>query len=633
MLAFPVSRTLVTILLLVVFCVAAESNTSNDSSDSSLLKMIPKCAQQCMESFIKSEYGPAECTSPSNAKCLCRTRNPSGFTLGEAALSCILSECPEKTLEDTNAYNICDSVSGAIPRTHSTITATVFSAHPATTADTTTSSSKLVHTSESPSSTSTSTTSTTSPGLTTYRPSTSSTEAGPATTNTDQFSSESSTPQAEKTGDEHVISPAAVIGVSVSSGVAGSFIIAVAVIFCCKRWRRRHPRESDDDFEIGGAMSEPPGFSHPSSRHPTPEVQPSNSSSHAAGANQEMSQPTMGAFPSAAQFPPRFGPGPAHPSPRGPRDHERIGFAISSDSDWEASPGTQSSQHTLAELLPDQQAGLYPKPLKWSHRPVSGETLFEEDDSNPAAAQVPQSSTQRAGTPTMVAGLPANPRALKEGFPAEKFLRGGGNQNPRANLNQPFPGIQNGHWREGQGQISSRSATYGSSISNSSGAFHDSSDSSHHPPSSSTLLSAPLSTAQGHIHNGSSPRNSPQPQPPIPTPSSGTLGPATEVVSRPRIVRGNDIKRVEIRGSKRPPSEVVVPYCPEDFWLERGRAYAPPRSISAEPPYPSDTCPGVVLYPSSPKKRPEKPVPHRLSPMGRNLTPARRGDDLILRVE
>ena len=167
----------------------------------------------------------------------------------------------------------------------------------------------------------------------------------------------------------------------------------------------------------------------------------------------------------------------------------------------------------------------------------------------------------------------------------------------------------------------------GSSTSNSSGALHDYSTSSHN--TSSTLTTLPSTTAPGRLLSGLSPRRA---EPHVRSLSTNTLWPTSEVISQPRLVRKDDIKRVQVRSNPRPPSEVVVPYCPEDFWLERGRAQAPVPRASSELPYPSETCPGVVLYPSSPKKRPQD-APDRVSPTSRNLTPSRRGDDLILNVD
>ena len=56
------------------------------------------------------------------------------------------------------------------------------------------------------------------------------------------------------------------------------------------------------------------------------------------------------------------------------------------------------------------------------------------------------------------------------------------------------------------------------------------------------------------------------------------------------------------------------------------------RNPSGELPYPSDLFPGDVNYPDSPKKK-AVTVSNRVSPTSRNLTPSRRGEDLILRVD
>ncbi|RDW86806.1 uncharacterized protein DSM5745_03448 [Aspergillus mulundensis] len=125
-------------------------------------------------------------------------------------------------------------------------------------------------------------------------------------------------------------------------------------------------------------------------------------------------------------------------------------------------------------------------------------------------------------------------------------------------------------------------------------------------------------------------------------PTSGTSGtgpggpphppqPPQEIVSRPRIVRQDDIKRVQIhRGKPLPPpkdSEVTVPYGPDDFWYEPG---AEPSSSSAyRLPVPKNAVEyrhlSKGMLGGMPKKKP--------SPLERNLTPSRRGADLILQVE
>lgn len=96
------------------------------------------------------------------------------------------------------------------------------------------------------------------------------------------------------------------------------------------------------------------------------------------------------------------------------RGEERIGFAISSDTDWETSPHARSSQHSLVRLLPDEKANLYPKPLNWGQRPRSKKTILEVDDnqqidnrSNAAMMSLGPGDPRRAE-------IPVNSYAFKE---------------------------------------------------------------------------------------------------------------------------------------------------------------------------------------------------------------------------
>ncbi|CAI7665598.1 unnamed protein product [Penicillium bialowiezense] len=610
-------RRILTTILFLLICAAAD--TSSDASDSSLLNMVPDCAKDCVDSFIKSEYTPEECTAPSNVKCLCRNKTQDGYTLGEAALSCVLSLCSKEVIADSKAYHICDSVSGAIPKTHKTITATVFSdmsttmaGDASTTADSTTTSSAMASqsTSEAPLTASTASPASTSTLISTTSTSASTTSSetseNTSITSTTSYDTTSSSFRAEPTSSagqdplassgasedttkkgDGSISPGAVIGISVASGVAGLFLVVVAVVFCCKRWRKKHRNRDQSDphhFEIGGAMSEPVDFTKPMPRLPTPSSGPSSlhdrTNEHESSQQYRVAQ-LMGSaakVQSASPYSPHLATiSHGHQSKRS--REERIGFAISSDSDWEASPRTQSSQHSVARLLPDPTAGLYPKPLKWTHRPVSGETLFEEDESQQTVAMM-RENTPRLGAQPRLAGLPPNPRAFIE--TPEGFKRRSG---PRT-LASPFnPNI-----------------AYRASSSESSAAPDNAPDG---PYNTSSHLGSAHAQAQ---------------------PKQSSLHPNTEIVSCPRIVRAEDIKRVEIRSSPRQP-EVVAPYCPEDLWLERGRNDN--RESQGELPYPSDVHPGAVDYPNSPKKK----ATNRVSPTSRNLTPSRRGDDLILRVD
>ncbi|KAJ5808426.1 hypothetical protein N7474_009695 [Penicillium riverlandense] len=578
-------------------CIDTRAETSlSGTFDPSLFDMIPECARNCVDNFIESQYTSTECKMSTDVECLCRTPSTDGFTLGEAALSCALSLCSKKTIESTNAYHICDSVHGAVPAMHATITATVFPAVQTTTATDATA------TEEPTKTTSTSTSEQTSD----ISPFTTSTTSNGFPVTTPQNTATASNPSSAKEEDHHTISPGAVIGVSVVSGVAGSFIIGIAVFFCCKRYRRGNPNDSDQDFfEIGGAMTEPPGFSHPSSRHASPDPTPDSPWDEKYGAPQSASpvqsasQPTFTSV-SEVSYAGRS------------RNQDHIGVAVSSDSEWAVSPMTQSSQRTLSEVLPYQTPGLYPKPLKWSHRPVSGVTLFEEEEEGQQVTPPEEirSSPSRSQAPI---GLPANPRAVKEGFPAGRFLRDA--VHSQSHLTTPTTTAMRG---------SSTTTTDASS------ALDDfRSSPSPHLSSPTTLATTPSSTAQGRILSGMFPSRKPPPLPPK-QPPARTLDPALEIISRPRIVRQNDIKRVQLRpGQPRPPSEVVVPYDPEELWLERGRSYM---SQNAVLPYPSAARRASATYPDSPT-RVDRRNPHRLSPESRNVVVSQQGNDFVLRVE
>lgn len=635
MLFHPVHRILAAALLLVAFC-AASSDTS-DKTNAELWDMVPDCAQKCTENFIQTEYTTTTCSNKSNIKCLCRSKTPSNLTIGEAALTCVYALCSEKIKKNTDVYHICDSVPGALAETHATLTATTFAPASSTTttmAEVTTSSTTTTHTAESTtdsetskSTVSTSTTSDPAAEITSYHPST--TASGilsHTSSDTSTATPTKSSTSATGKSDGHGVSPGLVIGVSVVSGVAGCFIIGVAVFFCAKRWRKKN----QTDFEIGGDMSEPTGFSEPSySRGPSPNLNPEPSELNAMRSPMEMSQVSLPPRSLQSTPYPQNSTAPGIRLVETPRDeqNQRIGCAITSESDWEGSPRTVDSQHTLAELLPNQSVGLVPKPLKLWYRPASSATVFEEDEHHVTVEKnlPPLPSTrryQKSKQLPMVLGLPSNPRAPKEGFPASKFRRA---------PNQQSSPIQTQSTREkpagprALGPPFSATQKRRSIISNSSGGQNDSSGLSDYT-FNTYLTTPPFSTAQGRILSGT-PQRRPHPPTQIP-PSPNTSATAPDIVSRPRVVRGGDIKRIP--PGERPPSEVVVPYCPEDFWLERGRG--PSRSVSGELPYPSEMFPGVILYPDSPKKRPED-APQRISPTSRNLTPSRRGDDLILSVD
>ncbi|KAJ5863605.1 uncharacterized protein N7529_005521 [Penicillium soppii] len=550
MLVLPIHRILITIVVFLALYAKAE-----DISDTStLFNLVPDCAKDCVIDFIKSEYTPTECISPSNVTCFCRTKTANGFTLGEAALSCVLSMCEKDVAADLKAYHICDSVSGSIPKTHKTITATVFSDTSTTIAGDATTTVNTVATSSTETSKSTSKALLTTSSITPAPTSTSTSTASSRTSEVTSYDASSSSSQVTSTSSTQGVlpsgasygdtsnngnsstSPGTVIGVSVASGIAGSFVIGVAVVFFCKRRRNQHRGRPQSDpyiFEIGGAMSEPPDFAKTMPH--TPSLEPNLGIFHDPTTDGTRSPP--GAF--RIMYSPQFATASHAPSDqtRESRDQGRIGFAVTSDSDW-SSPYTQSSQNSGTRLLRNSPEQMFPKPLKWSHRPPSGETLFEEDETQQIPAMTCTNS--RAG----VAGLPANPRAFK-GTPKNPNQASG----PRS-LASPF------------------------------------NPASYDAPEPTIRVSSSI------------PKNT------------------ERVTSRPHDNSQYDIEHVQMWNGPRPHKELVAPYYPEGPWGDREQ-HSKPYQVSNQPPCPSDTYPSSVVYPAGPPKRVEyrvSPTSRNLTP-------------------
>ncbi|PYH95118.1 hypothetical protein BO71DRAFT_213368 [Aspergillus ellipticus CBS 707.79] len=759
MLLFPAGRSL-TVALSILSCLACGSQTTQSTaSATSLSSSIPSCAADCVKNFINTNYPKDACPEKWDFDCLCRTNTTSGYTLGEAAFRCSLSLCSMETVFRSNIYCICDSIPGALSRTHATITATVVptSSHTreATTTTEPSASSSSSSSSSSPSSsfsTLSSTSSSTSPSSSSS--STSSSRSGIDSSSSSSFDSSSSHPSSSSfssssssssistytlttsssstastghtsattepfrsplpatspqqlptsTGNagnatsggqsasdsdkSSKLAPGAVIGVSIASGVSGFFIMGVIIFYCCRRFRRRHQQEkSRDFFEIGGVMSEPPDFAFPPRRPTGPRPMPS-----ASERDSETSR-LITPFEPRSQTPALVVTGPTgrhNGSSTGVNSADRIGFAISSNSDVEASL-TQSSPRTVSDLLPDKPSfGLYPEPLRWSRhnkpRPSSNATLFEEDASRPRDyldapyynPNFPPSSSRSQGSRPYnrypMAGLPANPRAMMHGF--------GEGQDGKLAMRGPNYRTMPTYANSGEGlDPPSPTDVYGGLLYHSSmlGTSDFTVETRHdrvagharvaelpscdyasrplHGPvaSSSSLYNLDDNFEDIDIDDNTRPRDSRhsgsfRPLTPVrevrtPTheaprwnweltasdhadtalsrkPISGAVNPSQEIVSRPRIVRRDDIKRVQIR--RKPMAEGLgAPYSPDDYWPSQDSGY---NSESGARRQSTDSMRSVEsVRGHMPKRKP--------SPSERNLTPSRRGSDLILRVD
>ncbi|KAI1814192.1 hypothetical protein GGS20DRAFT_431784 [Poronia punctata] len=231
--------------------------------------LVPGCARSCLLSFIRSNYPKTDCGDKYTLQCLCSAESLSGFTVGEAALQCLLGDvqlgqCSEDYLAGPaplKVHNMCNGVPNALPNTHSTLTATLVipssggvpallppTASLTATATSTSTSSWTTKTKSSASSTSVSSSSSSAtfgsfPTLTTAM--TSSIPVGTATSTATSSPTSTSTPEA--TPSKATLAPGQIAGISV--GVIGAIGIAVAAIFMAKCMRRR--KYPDYDSEKG----------------------------------------------------------------------------------------------------------------------------------------------------------------------------------------------------------------------------------------------------------------------------------------------------------------------------------------------------------------------------------------------
>ncbi|KAL4931210.1 uncharacterized protein BDV17DRAFT_23327 [Aspergillus undulatus] len=704
----------------------ANFTQSTHATTVSLLDLLPKCASKCLESFISTEYPRNACSGGCDLTYLCRKDTKSGYTLGEAALRCSLSLCSTEVAMSFDTYSICDSVPGALPQTHPTIVATItVPANPTTTTIPTTiitaepdptdtrpitdsTSTKTDHTStrtttfQGPTSTTDSTqgSSTETQELT----STTSTDSAPEPTSSDTSSAES---------EGSALDSGAVIGVSVASGIAGFFIIGVIIFFCCRKMRRK--AQDREFFEIGGHMSEPPDFNFPPRRpmgpRPTPGTQPTDSESV------RLVTPADTGYQHPGYHRAHYPPAVIVTEPE-EEDHDRRHVSASNtdraghqSSAYDYETASIASSRTVSDLLPDKPTyELYPRPLRWSlHkklRPSSRAALIDEEtgSKNHPSPSIPQfvfiPASEKGQTQPPMAGLPANPRAMKYGFASpgqtQAMKASARGKRPVYSIaidNQPsrkaatpettrYPSSQvdydndlDNYWKKNsdagfvgaqviQPQGIARSSVQGPRPNpnpfNNNPAYPgydfefgfgdntspESQRESHHSGSFRPLTPVrEIRTPMGEVRNpmgvsSSSGLSNPSTPTPAPRyPPRQHLGPGLptqpqEVVSRPRIVRQDDVKRVQIRrpGTGKPlpsPKEVTVPYCPDDYWHEQNNEASNSGYNVPTVPTPAARNPefnsGLKGVLGMPKKKP--------SPAERNLTPSRRGADLILQVE
>ncbi|KAI0514511.1 hypothetical protein F5B22DRAFT_637066 [Xylaria bambusicola] len=243
-----------------------------------IASLVPTCAQPCLESFIRSNYPTVDCGTNFTLPCLCPAQSLTGFTVGEAALQCLLGyvqigRCDEKDAEGpapARVLNICSGQENALPNTHPTLTATLIVPPsgvpillPPTSTPTTLPTSSTTSSTVRSTQTTFKTTTRTTASLTTSTPSSissssifSSSISSSVTTTmvmsslltSTSFSSPTLAPTSSPTAEPSSgarLAPGQIVGISV--GVAGAIAIAAGSIFLARCLRRRKYPDSESE--------------------------------------------------------------------------------------------------------------------------------------------------------------------------------------------------------------------------------------------------------------------------------------------------------------------------------------------------------------------------------------------------
>ncbi|PGH00375.1 hypothetical protein AJ79_08227 [Helicocarpus griseus UAMH5409] len=325
--------------------------------------MVPRCAQGCLFAFIQDNFPPITCPDPRNLSCLCTKESATGFTLGEAGLRCVYSSCIKPKDSDFKIYGVCSGFKGAIPNTHSVITATATAMATPGAGPTTSLGNSLTISAPSTSAQSSSTISTTSSPSQTSRPTTilprTSTSAQPTTLPSETAAA----------ANKSVLNSGQVLAFAIVSTIATTLILGLILFYLVKR-RRKKKLESKNgsEFEIGGEMSEPPPSDSPTGyRGDAPLKTPVGRYNEPVG--RQLSPRTFDAQQ-------QFAAGMLHPA-----------YKVNNGDNASLSTSNTAkslSFRTISQLLPDKPNYEFPPPRHpiaghLGHRPISAATEFEED--------------------------------------------------------------------------------------------------------------------------------------------------------------------------------------------------------------------------------------------------------------
>ena len=404
----------------------------------SLVPTMPTCALSCVETFITREYPIVVCHPQQGLACLCTKDSISGLTLGEGAITCIVSTCMDRDPEeDLKAYKICQNIKGAKPMTHQTLTATQYFPTPTSSvisaSRTLNDESTISSISSRPKPTSTISGSTskmrrTSVSSFSTAPSTASTSRAPNTrsatgrslTSSTTVASSSVTPVAGPAGKPILTKPQ-IVGVSVASGVCAVMALCGLLLILFIRRKRSKRRLSGSSFGGDGITGSRPVSAdfyaaknsisdprYPARGSPKPKGQQSpatlerNNGSHATLCERSLRPEEIGVA---------VGP-----------EMEEISVLDDTRSVLDEVPQSAASYRTTSRLLPEKPSySLYPSPLrvKYPKSPESQvgghtrEAAFRSRGLTPLTMPTPrsQNSSDTSQTRLQPGFLPPHPSA------------------------------------------------------------------------------------------------------------------------------------------------------------------------------------------------------------------------------
>ncbi|KAN0112899.1 hypothetical protein V8E51_005850 [Hyaloscypha variabilis] len=258
--------------LILLICAILTYTNASFTLTPEVTNFIPSCAQTCFISFLDSNFNTATCGTTPTLDCLCSHNTTTGYTVGEGAVQCIISEdnigfCKGNDAQKSvilSAFNMCVGQANALSNTHATITATLIveSSMPS-----------IVFVASAPTTTQTfswsSTTSIKSTSNTAFPSSTRTPTQNTPASSTFSAIASSMSPTSSATVS---LSRPQIIGITVASIGGGTVAVGCLIIFAC--WRRRQYRKAREsnllpfqmDPSTGSSEHKFVGFKGPTER-------------------------------------------------------------------------------------------------------------------------------------------------------------------------------------------------------------------------------------------------------------------------------------------------------------------------------------------------------------------------------